>query len=310
MPSNGQVARDLQPGATAGVVTAHADRDRPRDAVRAQEHDVERVARLPAQALLRVVRRPDVERRELADDARVGDREVAGDLGPGADADAVRLRDAAVARERAGGRVAVGPHALLEGAAQLRHVRLAHDVVALVVKRRVQEEPVVLELEVLVLLANPTLAQGEKLLAFGERADGDRPFLQGNWHQGFPAGEGTKHATSRAHAGQGTDGAAGCVHSVKRTGEGPNCAANQRVLRRRNWRFGRSIDAARRVSEPEIGRSDTPSRPNAARRTPLCAGSHTAAGAARRAQPRAVTPVRCSAGARSSSTAMPMSSWP
>jgi len=107
---------------------------------------------------------------------------VVGDLGPGADADAVRLRDAAVARQRVGGRLGIGPHALLESAAQLGLVRGAHDVVALMLERRIQEESLVVELEVLVVLADAALAQGDELLALGERADGDRPFLESSRH--------------------------------------------------------------------------------------------------------------------------------
>ena len=106
-----------------------------------------------------------------------------GDLGPRPDADAVGLRDAAVARQRLGRRLGVGPHALLEGAPQLGLVRGANDVVALVLERRIQEEAVVLDLEVLALLADAALAQGDELLALGERADGDRPFLESNWHK-------------------------------------------------------------------------------------------------------------------------------
>ena len=108
----------------------------------------------------------------------------AGDLGPGADAHAVGLRDPAVHRQRARRRLAVGPDALLERAAQLGLVRLAHEVVALVVERRVQEEAVVLEREVLVRLADAALAEGEQLLALGECAHGDGPFLESDRHKG------------------------------------------------------------------------------------------------------------------------------
>jgi hypothetical protein len=49
----------------------------------------------------------------------------------------------------------------------------------------IQEEAIVLELELLAVVAHAAaLAQGEELLALGERADGDRPFLEGNWHKG------------------------------------------------------------------------------------------------------------------------------
>ena len=106
-----------------------------------------------------------------------------GHLGPGADAHAVGLRDPAVADQRVGGRLAVGPHALLERAPQLGPVRLADEVAALVVERRVQEEAVVLEREVLVGLADAALAERHELLALGERAHGDGPFLECDWHR-------------------------------------------------------------------------------------------------------------------------------
>ena len=108
--------------------------------------------------------------------------EVVGDLGPGADPDPVGLRDAAVLEQRARRRLLVGPDALLERAAQLGVVGGTNEVVALVVEGRVEEEPLVLELEVLVLLANSALAQGDELLALGERAHCNCPFLEGNWH--------------------------------------------------------------------------------------------------------------------------------
>ncbi len=108
---------------------------------------------------------------------------MTGDLGPGADADTLGLRDAAVARQRMHGRLAIGPDALLEGATHLGHVGFTHEVVLLMVERRVEEETVVVELEVLFRLANTTLTQGEELLALGERADGDRPFLERDRHK-------------------------------------------------------------------------------------------------------------------------------
>jgi hypothetical protein len=61
-------------------------------------------------------------------------------------------------------------------------VGLAHEVVALVVEGGVEEEALVLQLEVPVGLPDAALTQRDELLAFGERADGDRPFLQSNWH--------------------------------------------------------------------------------------------------------------------------------
>jgi hypothetical protein len=56
-------------------------------------------------------------------------------------------------------------------------VGLADEVVALVVEGRIEEEALVLDLEVLVLLADPTLAQGQQLLALSEGADRYSPFL-------------------------------------------------------------------------------------------------------------------------------------
>ena len=110
---------------------------------------------------------------------------VAGDLGPGADADALGLRDAAVAGQRVHGRLAVRPHALLEGAAKLGLMRGADHVVALVLERGIEEEAVVIELEVLGGVTEAgALAQGDELLALGERTDGDRPFLESDWHEG------------------------------------------------------------------------------------------------------------------------------
>ena len=82
-----------------------------------------------------------------------------------------------------GGRLGVGPYALFEGAPELRLVRRADDVVALMFERWEEEEPLVLELELLVLFADTALAQRDELLALGERADGDRPFLESDWHR-------------------------------------------------------------------------------------------------------------------------------
>ncbi len=103
-------------------------------------------------------------------------------FGPRPDAHTLGLLDAAFDAERVHRRLAVVPHAFLQGPAQLRLVGLAHEVVALVVERGVQKEAVVVELEVLFGLAYTALAQGDQLLAFGEGADGDRPFLESNWH--------------------------------------------------------------------------------------------------------------------------------
>ena len=180
----GQLAVDLDPGAAAVVLVPDPDRDRARDPVHPQQQHVQRMAALPLQALLGVVGGPDVERGELVDDAAVADREVVGDLGPGADPHPVGLRDAAVLDQGPRRRLLVGPDALLERPAQLGVVGLAHEVVALVVEGRIEEELLVLELEVLVLLADAALAQGDELLALGERTHRDGPFFEGNRHLG------------------------------------------------------------------------------------------------------------------------------
>src|SRR5437763_2946475 len=140
----GELARDLDPRPRAVEVVADLDGDGARDAIRAKQQHVQRMAAPPGEALLRVVGGPDVVRGERVDDPRIGDRPVMGDLGPRADAYAVRLRDAAVARQRVGGRLGVGPYALFEGAPELRLVRRADDVVALMFERWEEEEPLVL----------------------------------------------------------------------------------------------------------------------------------------------------------------------
>ena len=107
---------------------------------------MQRLAAAPAEALFGVVGRPHVERGQRVDAARVGDREVAGDFGPGADAHAVGLLSGAPDAERVQRRLAVAPDALLERAAQLGLVGLAHEIAALMVERGVQEEALVGEL--------------------------------------------------------------------------------------------------------------------------------------------------------------------
>ena len=62
-------------------------------------------------------------------------------------------------------------------------VRLAHQVVALVVEGRVEEEAIVLDLEVAVLLTDAPLAEREELFAFGEGAHGDGPFFESDRHR-------------------------------------------------------------------------------------------------------------------------------
>jgi hypothetical protein len=235
----GEVAGDLEPRLAAVEVLADLDRHRPRDAVGAQQQHVQRVAALPLQALLAVVGGPDVVRRERVDRARIGHRPVRGDLGPRPDADAIGLRDAAVARERLGRRLGVGPHALLERAPQLGLVGGAHHVVALMLEGRVQEEAIVLDLEVLALFADPTLAQGDELLALGERADGDRPFLESNWHKKGREG-GTERETSRA-ADETPSRCSGYGPFSQSRGENPNAPANQGVQVQICWR----VDARR-----------------------------------------------------------------
>ena len=82
---------------------------------------------------------------------------MVGDLGPGADPDAVGLLQGSTGRERVQGRLAVAPDALLERAAQLGLVGLAHEVARLVLEGGVQEEALVGELEGLARLRMPPL---------------------------------------------------------------------------------------------------------------------------------------------------------
>ena len=153
---------------------------------------------LPRQALLGVVGRPHVERRQRVDGAPVGDREVRGDLGPGPDPHSIRLEDVALAMQRVQRRLAIAPHALLQRPGQLRLVGLANEIGALMVERGVEEEPLVVELEVLLGLANATLAQGEELLAFGESPHSHSPFFKGDWHIQVVGGERRIYCWSRA----------------------------------------------------------------------------------------------------------------
>src|SRR5207244_9325504 len=140
------------------------------------------MAALPGQPLLGVIGGPDVVRGQGVHGPGVVDRPVLGHFGPRTDPDAVGLSDATVAQKRVRGRLTLGPHALFEGAPELRLVRGANAVVALVIECRVEEEAVVLELEVLLGLSNAALAQREELFALSERADGNRPFLERNRH--------------------------------------------------------------------------------------------------------------------------------
>jgi hypothetical protein len=75
-------------------------------------------------------------------------------------------------------------------------------------ERRIEEEALVLELEMLAVVADAALTQGDKLLALGESADGDRPFLEGNWHRegGTKNGNDEKnpgHTTTRGRMASG-----------------------------------------------------------------------------------------------------------
>src|SRR5215208_5926247 len=153
-----EVAIELEPRAAAVVLGPDLHGHRPRDPVRAQHHHVQRVAALPGEPLLRVVGGPHVVGRQRVDGSRIRDQVARRDLRPGANPDPLRLRDPAVLEERLGGRLVLGPDALLEGARELGNVRGANEVVPLVVERGVEEEPVVLDLEVLVLLTDPAFA--------------------------------------------------------------------------------------------------------------------------------------------------------
>ena len=182
------------------VLVADAHRDRARDAVDPQQQDVKRVTALPGEALLGVVRSPDVIRREAVEGAAVVDRDVVGHFGPGAQANPVRLGDAAVLEQRLRRRLLVGPDTLLESAAQLRVVRFTDEVVPLVIEGRVEEEALVLEFEVLVLLADAALAQSEQLLALRESADRYCPFLESDWHVKSVPAEGGESEEIRGRA--------------------------------------------------------------------------------------------------------------
>src|SRR5215213_10171129 len=185
---------------------------------------MQRVAALPVQALLRVVRGPDVVRRQRVDRTRVRDQVAGGDLGPGADAHPLRLRDAAVLEQRLRRRLVVRPHTLLERPGELREMRLADQVVPLVVERGVEEEAVVLDLEVLVLFADPAFTQGEELLALGERTHGYGPFLECNWHRREkPPKRRVEASGDKGGAGRGrhivTNGGACCKGNFKPNSE-------------------------------------------------------------------------------------------
>src|SRR5829696_2975923 len=138
---------------------------------------------LPGKPLVGVVGGPDVEWAQGLDDPVILGREVVGDLGPGPDPDPVGLGDAAVLEQRPRRRFLVRPDPLLERPAELGMMRLADQVVALMVERGVEEELVVLDLEVLVLLPDPTLAEGDELLALGQGADRHGPLFESDRHR-------------------------------------------------------------------------------------------------------------------------------
>src|SRR5215211_392576 len=200
-----ELAVELDPGAAALVLGQDPHRHRARDAVGAQHDHVHRVPALPGQPLLGVVRGPDVVGRERVDAARIADQVARRHLGPRTDAHPVGLGDAPVLGERLHRRLGVRPHALLQRPPQLGHVRLAHQVVALVIEGRVEEEAVVLDLEVLVLLADPPLAQGQELLAFGQGTHGDGPLFECGWHQrrrtSFAPGQGLPARSGHSYSG-------------------------------------------------------------------------------------------------------------
>ena len=62
---------------------------------------------------------------------------------------------------------------------------LPHQVRTLVVERGVQEEAVVVQLEVLVGLADAALAERQKLLSLGKGPHGHGPFFESNRHVGM-----------------------------------------------------------------------------------------------------------------------------
>src|SRR5436190_7487435 len=209
----GQLAVKLDPRPASAVLVADLDGDRTGDAVGAQQDHVERVTPLPGEPLCRVVAGPDVVGRQRVDTTRVGDEVAGGHLGPRADAHAVWLRHGSVAVEQCRGRLAVGPHTLLERALELGVVRLTYEAAGLVVERRVEEEPVVLDLEVAVLLADATFAESQQLLAFGKRAHGHGPFFESDRHM---RGAGPRPELERSGYGVSRTGRAASKRSVYR----------------------------------------------------------------------------------------------
>ena len=119
-----------------------------------------------------------MEGREAVDDSRVVDLVVLVHLGPRADPDAVGLRDAAVLDECFWRRFPVAPDSFLERASQLGVMRLADEVVALVIEGGVEKEPVVLELEVLAVLSDAALSKSDELLSLGQRSNRHSPLFE------------------------------------------------------------------------------------------------------------------------------------
>ena len=107
---------------------------------------------------------------------------MVGDLRPGPNPNAIGLRDPTVLKQCASRRLLVGPDAFLKSATQLRMVRVADEVVSLVIESWIEEELLVLEFEVLFLFCDPALAQGYALLALGQRTHGYGPLFEGNRH--------------------------------------------------------------------------------------------------------------------------------
>ena len=158
-----------------------------------------------------------MEGAQPVDDARVGHLVVLVHLGPGADPHAVRLLDPAVLDERLGRRLPVGPDPFLERTPELGVVRLAHEVVALVVEGGIEEEPVVVQLEMPAFLPDPALAKREQLLTLGERTDCYGPFFKRDWHGTCM---GTRSSGAHRHCG------GGCPAGSLQSKAGPHQARN------------------------------------------------------------------------------------
>jgi hypothetical protein len=62
-------------------------------------------------------------------------------------------------------------------------MRLANEVVALVIEGGIEEEAVVVQLEMPAVLPDAALPERQQLLAFGKRTDCDGPFFERDWHE-------------------------------------------------------------------------------------------------------------------------------